>query len=129
MCFSLVLTGSTSLWHFKVRVISGHQGNVNLSVFQSQGHFPVASATTISAIPVPLKPLVNSGSTANTGHWPSRPPCSFIFQIFPQRSLQACLKHKAFVCHFQIQARRNLLLLLLLFNFQYQKGVSLLFLN
>ena len=39
MCFSLVLTGSMSLWHFKVQVINVHWGDVNLSVFQSQDIF------------------------------------------------------------------------------------------
>ena len=39
MCFFLVLTGSMSLWHFKVQVISVHWGDVNLSVFQSQDIF------------------------------------------------------------------------------------------
>lgn len=37
--FFLVLTDSMSLWHFKVQVISVHQGDVNLSVFQSQDIF------------------------------------------------------------------------------------------
>lgn len=39
MCFFLVLTGSMSLWHFKVQVIGVRWGDANLSVFQSQDIF------------------------------------------------------------------------------------------
>lgn len=39
MCFFFVLADRVSRWHFKVQVISVHQGDVNMSVFQSQDIF------------------------------------------------------------------------------------------
>lgn len=109
MCFFLVLTGSMSLWHFEVQVISVHRGDVNLSVFQSQDIFQLLLPQQSLPSQCLWRPSWIQQALQPQQDFP-KTHCSPVPILFFQSSLslKACLKGGASAWHFQTWAERNL---------------------